>query len=48
MITAETKELLMVIISFDGEDGIERQLTLETLLLEKYAHATDLRREIVI
>ncbi len=37
MITADTTKLLMAIIIFDGAQGLDRQLTRATSLLEKYA-----------
>ena len=38
MITDQTKNILMVIISFTGQEGIENAVQRAALLLEKYAH----------
>lgn len=41
MITPQTTQLLMVIIAFDGEHGLQEQLTRAARLLEEYAAARD-------
>jgi DNA/RNA-binding domain of Phe-tRNA-synthetase-like protein len=48
MITPQTTQLLMVIIAFDGEQGLQEQLARATRLLEEYATARDVRSEITI
>jgi DNA/RNA-binding domain of Phe-tRNA-synthetase-like protein len=46
MITPQTTQLLMVIIAFDGEQGLRKQLARATALLEKYASARGVHSEI--
>lgn len=47
MITPETIELLLVIVSFNGSSELESQLTRAKELLDRYACARDVQREIV-
>ncbi|MFQ6023249.1 MAG: B3/4 domain-containing protein [Acidiferrobacterales bacterium] len=47
MITADTIQLLVAIISFDGEQGLDTELTRAMKLLEKYATAADVSDVIV-
>lgn len=46
MITPQTTQLLMVIIAFDGMQGLREQLARATRLLEKYAAARGVRSEV--
>lgn len=46
MITPQTKQLLMVIIGFDGEQGLQEHLARAVALLEKHADARGVRSEI--
>ncbi len=48
MITSQTTQLLMVIIGFDGKQGLQEQLARATGLLEKYAGARGVRGELTI
>jgi DNA/RNA-binding domain of Phe-tRNA-synthetase-like protein len=48
MITAQTTQLLMVIIGFDGAQGLQEQLAGATRLLEKYAAARAVHSKITI
>jgi DNA/RNA-binding domain of Phe-tRNA-synthetase-like protein len=48
MITAQTQRVMMVIISFDGEDRLESQLARACALLERYARARNLARGLVL
>jgi DNA/RNA-binding domain of Phe-tRNA-synthetase-like protein len=48
MITPQTAQLLMVIIGFDGEQGLPEQLARAKALLEKYAAARDVLSEIMV
>lgn len=47
MITPETTELLLLIVSFNGGSELESQLTCAKDLLDRYARARDVQREIV-
>ncbi len=47
MITPETTEMLLVIVSFNGSSELESQLTRTKKLLDSYARARDVQREIV-
>lgn len=46
-ITAEAKEILMVIFGFSGTDGMEEDLKGLAALLEKYCAATDIETKII-
>lgn len=47
LITENTKEILMTIYSFDGDEGLEEQLILASELLMSYADAKDIQKFIV-
>ncbi|MDX1487578.1 MAG: phenylalanine--tRNA ligase beta subunit-related protein [Acidiferrobacterales bacterium] len=47
MITPETTELLLVVVSFNDSSGLENQLSRAKSLLERYARARDVCSEIV-
>lgn len=46
-ITAEAKEILMVIFGFSGTDGMEEDLKELAVLLEKYCAAADIETKII-
>jgi DNA/RNA-binding domain of Phe-tRNA-synthetase-like protein len=47
MVTSETKNVLAVIVSFGGKDGLERWTLRLTELLQKYAGSVSLETELV-
>jgi DNA/RNA-binding domain of Phe-tRNA-synthetase-like protein len=47
MVTSETKQVLAVIVSFGGKDGLERWGQRMTELLQRFAGAKDLATEVV-
>jgi DNA/RNA-binding domain of Phe-tRNA-synthetase-like protein len=48
MVTAETKEVLAVIVSFGGPENIDRRTQRLAALLQQYAGGTDLRTSLVL
>ena len=47
MIGEESKEIIMCIYSFSGDEGVEEYLNSARELLEKYAHGSDFEIRII-